>query len=206
MTEVLEHLERVLDIAHPLPPLEVRLADAVGCVLAHDVQAPTDLPPGYVAALDGDALRSYDVDGATYATPVQLRVLDTLGAGSTDPGSIVELTAMRIASGAVLPEGADAVVPLDGTDMGEAIVNIHTHVDPGDNVRAQASDVEEGQVVLRAGVRIDARHIALLAGLGFNRVVGPPRPRVVVVSVGGELVEPGEPGGGGPGWGAAGQA
>lgn len=195
MTEVFDHLERVLDLAHPLPPLEVRLADAVGCVLAHDVPALADLPERDLAGLDGYAVRSHDVDGASSVSPVELRVLDSIGAGEADPGAIVELTAMRIASGAPMPEGADAVVALDGTNMGDALVSIHHQVKPGENVRPTAGDVEEGQVALNAGVRIDARHIALLAGLGYGRVVVHPRPRVVVVSVGDELVEPGKPAG-----------
>lgn len=194
MTAVSDHLSRVLDTAHPLPPLEVRLADAVGCVLAHDVRSEIDVPSRDLAGQDGYAVRSRDVEGAGPGRPVELRVLDEVRAGASNPGALVDLTAMKIASGAPLAAGADAVVPLDDTDRGQAVVQVFSGVRAGANIRHAAGDVSEGEVVLRAGVRIDARHIALLAGIGQNRVSVHPRPRVVVVSVGDELIEPGRTG------------
>jgi len=194
VTEVSDHLARVLATAEPLPPLEVRLGDAVGCVLAHDVRSDLDLPARDLAAQDGYAVMSRDVEGASLTRPVELRVLDTIEAGATDPGTVVELAAVRVASGAPVPARADAVVPLDDTDRGEAVVKVLAGPGPGANVRRAAEDVAAGAVVLKAGVRIDARHIALLAGLGRDRVTVHPRPRVVVVSVGDELIEPGRPG------------
>ncbi|HLR58605.1 MAG TPA: gephyrin-like molybdotransferase Glp [Beutenbergiaceae bacterium] len=194
MTEVPDHLTRVLDVARPLPPLEVRLADAVGCVLAQDVYSDIDVPARDLAGQDGYAVRSRDVEGAGTTNPVQLRVLDDLRAGATNPGAIVDLTAVRIASGAPVPAGADAVIALDDTDRGDAVVSIFRGAAPGENIRPAAADIASGEVALSAGVRIDARHIALLAGIGRNRVTVHPRPRVVVVSVGDELIEPGRPG------------
>lgn len=191
MTEVPDHLARVLDTARPLPPLEVRLPDAVGCVLAHDVHSDIDLPARDLAALDGYAVASRDVAGASLTRPVELRVLDDVHAGDTDPGSIVELTAVRVASGAPIPRGADAVVGIDDTDRADAVVSVFTGPGTGKNIRRAAEDVAAGDVALSAGVRIDARHIALLAGIGRDRVSVHPRPRVVVVSVGDELIEPG---------------
>src|SRR5699024_10422616 len=90
MTEVSDHLSRVLDIARPLPPLEVRLADAVGCVLAHDVRADIDVPARDLAGQDGYAIISRDVEGAGIGRPVELRVLDEVQAGATTPGAVVE--------------------------------------------------------------------------------------------------------------------
>src|SRR5699024_9738554 len=181
MTEVPDHLARVLDTTGPLPPLEVRFADAVGCVLAHDVRSEIDVPARDLAGQDGYALRSRDVEGAGATKPVQLRVLDDVKAGATGSGAIVELTAVKIASGAPLPAGADAVVPLDNTNRGDAVVSVLTEARPGQNVRRAAADVATGEVALSAGVRIDARHIALLAGIGKNQVTVHPRPRVVVI-------------------------
>ncbi len=197
MTEVSDHLSRVLDIARPLPPLEVRLADAVGCVLAQDVRSDIDVPPRDLAGQDGYAVIARDVEGAGIGNPVDLRVLDDVHAGSTNPGAVVELTGVRIASGAPIPAGANAVVPLDDTDRGDAVVRVFKGVAEGENVRSAAADISQGEVALTAGVRIDARHIALLAGIGRNRVTVHPRPRVVIVSVGDELVEPGKPSGDG---------
>src|SRR5699024_7464676 len=93
-----------------------------------------------------------------------------------------------------IPTGADAVVPVDFTNRGDAVVQVRAEVASGQHVRTAASDVVAGDVVLEAGVRIDARHIALLAGIGHNHVTVHPRPRVVVVSVGNELIEPGRAG------------
>src|SRR5699024_4611874 len=109
---------------------------------------------------------------------VQMRVLDEIRAGATSSGVVVEMAAVRIASGAPVPTGADAVVPLEVTDRGDAIVNVSAAVEPGENIRRAAGDVRAGEIVLPAGVRIDARHISLLAAIGHNRVAVHPRPRV----------------------------
>lgn len=193
MRSVSTHLQAVLDLLQPLPPLHVVLADAVGCVLAEDVIAPADLPARDVATIDGYAVRSVDVAGANPDRPVNLRVLDEVRAGDRDSHRLVALTAVRIASGAPMPAGADAVVPLERTDRGMATVDLRAEVGPGAHIRAQGADLRANQVALHAGDRIGARQIALLAGLGRSRVSVHPRPRVVLVSVGDELVEPGRP-------------
>src|SRR5690625_1370572 len=190
MKPVSTHLQAVLDLLQPLPPLHVVLADAVGCILAEDVIAPADLPARDVATIDGYAVRSVDVAGANPQRPVNLRVLDEVRAGDRESHRLVAVTAVHIASGAPMPVGADAVVPLDRTDRGMATVDLRAQVSPGANTRAQA-DLRADQVALHAGERIGARQIALLAGIGRSRVSVHPRPRVVLVSVGDELVEPG---------------
>lgn len=191
MKEVSEHLAAVLDLVGPLPPLDVVLHDASGCVLAEDVAAPADLPARHLAALDGYAVRSHDIDGAGPDRDVTLRVLDDLRAGSTSAGALVPMAAVRIASGAPMPHEADAVVPLVDTDRGDASVRVFDAVSSGANVRRQGDDLRAGEIALAAGVRIGARHIALLGALGRQRVAVHPRPRVVIISVGDELVEPG---------------
>jgi len=188
---VQEHLAACLAAVGPQPPLEVVLADAVGCVLAEDVLATRDLPLADVAALDGYAVRAGDVATAGPAAPVALRVLDEIRAGSVDPTRLPAGSCVRIASGAPLPLEADAVVPVEQTDRGTAKVEVRTAAARGENVRPRAQDVREGEVVLPAGERVGARQVALLAAVGRGRVTVHPRPRVVVVSVGDELVEPG---------------
>ncbi|MPV48603.1 gephyrin-like molybdotransferase Glp [Pseudactinotalea sp. HY158] len=191
MKEVSEHLAAVLDLVGPLPPLDVVLHDASGCVLAEDVAAPADLPARDLAALDGYAVRSHDVEGAGPDREVTLRVLDDLRAGSVSAGALVPMTGVRIASGAPMPREADAVVALTDTDRGDASVRVFAAVRPGANVRRQGEDLRSGEIALAAGVRIGSRHIALLGALGRQRVGVHPRPRVVIISVGDELVEPG---------------
>ena len=192
MRSVHEHLAACLAAVGLQSPLEVVLADAVGCVLAEDVLASRDLPLADVAALDGYALRSTDVAAAAPADPVTLRVLDEIRAGSVDTTRLPAGTCVRIASGAPLPVEADAVVPVEQTDRGSAKVAIRTAPAVGENVHRRAQDIRAGEVVLPAGERVGARQVALLAAVGRGRVTVHPRPRVVVVSVGDELVEPGQ--------------
>lgn len=191
MRSVQEHLAACLAAVGPQPPLEVVLADAVGCVLAEDVLAPDDLPVTDLAGLDGYAVRAADIVAARPDTPVTLRVLDELRAGSTERIRLPGTAAVRIASGAPMPIDSDVVVPVEQTDRGTASVAIRTAGAAGENVRRRAQDLQAGQVVLPGGQRVGARQMALLAAAGRGRVTVHPRPRVVVVSVGNELVEPG---------------
>lgn len=194
MRSVQEHLAACLAAVGPQPPLDVVLADAVGCVLTEDVLAPNDLPIADLAALDGYALRAADAARARPNESVRLRVLDELRPGSVERPRLPAGAAVRIASGAPMPLDADAVVPVEQTDRGTATVAVRTSPATGENVRRRAQDLRAGQVVLPAGQRVGARQVALLAAVGRGRVSVHPRPRVVVVSVGDELVEPGAPG------------
>ena len=173
------------------PPLDVQLADAVSCVLAEDVRAPFNLPVADLAACDGYAVRASDCSRAALDAPVTLPVTEEIRAGVVDPAALVPGTAIRIASGAPVPAGADAVVALEFTDHGVAQVALRTSPAGGENIRRRAEDVAQGDTVLRSGTRIGARQMALLAGVGRDRVLVHPRPRVVIISIGDEIVEPG---------------
>lgn len=191
MRTVQEHLAAVLGIVAPLPPLDVSLPDAVGCILAEDIVAHDHLPVADLAAVDGYAVAAADVAEARPGRPVELRVLDEVRAGSTDRLRSARGAAVRIASGAPVPSGTDAVVPLDSTDRGSARVTVTATVTVGENLRRHGEDLGPGEVALAAGQRISARHIGVLAALGHGRVPVHPKPRVVIISVGDELVEPG---------------
>lgn len=191
MRTVADFYQDCLAAVSQQPPLDVQLADAVSCVLAEDVEAPFDLPIADLAGCDGYAVRVVDLEGATPEQPVTLPVTEEIRAGDVDPAALVPGTAIRIASGAPMPAGADAVLALDFTDHGVARVQARTAPAPGENVRRRAEDVAEGDVVLRSGTRVGARQVALLAGVGRSRVRVHPRPRVVVISIGDEIVEPG---------------
>lgn len=191
MRSVADFYQDCLAAVGQQPPLDVQLVDAVSCVLAEDVKAPFDLPVADLAACDGYAVRSADLVGATPDAPVTLVVTEEVRAGDVDPAALVAGSAIRIASGAPVPTGADAVVALDFTDHGQARVAVRTQPAVGENIRRRAEDVERGHVVLRSGTRVGARQVALLAGVGRSRVVVRPRPRVVIISIGDEIVEPG---------------
>jgi molybdopterin molybdotransferase len=172
--------------------LDVVLPDSVGCVLAEDVVAPFDLPVADLAALDGYAVRSEDLVEANPEHAVSLIVTAELRAGDVEPMANIKGGAVRIASGAPIPTGADAVVALEHTDHGTAHVSIRHHPQPGENIRPHAQDAQAGEVVISRGTRVGSRQIALIAGVGRNRIRVHPRPRVVIISIGDEIVEPGQ--------------
>jgi molybdopterin molybdotransferase len=183
---VQDHLAAVLAVVAPVAPLEVVLHDATGAVLAEDVKAPVDVPAFPVAARDGYAVAAADAPGLV----VHLPVVDDLRAGARPGLRLAPAQAVRVASGAPLPVGADAVVPVEETDRGTATVALSGPVRAGQWVRPVGADVLGGEVVLTAGTRMGARQLALAAAMGRGRVRVHPTPRVVLLSVGDELVEP----------------
>ncbi|MDO4258998.1 MAG: molybdopterin molybdotransferase MoeA [Actinomycetaceae bacterium] len=193
MRSVADFYQDCLAAVAQQPPLDVQLADAVSCILAEDVSAPFDVPIADLSGCDGYAVRARDLAGATPETPVTLSVTEEIRAGDVHPAALVPGTAIRIASGAPIPSGCDAVVLLDFTDHGIAEVAVRTQPAVGENIRRKAEDVAEGTVILKQGTRLGSRQVALLAGVGRSRVLVHPRPRVVVLSIGDELVEPGRP-------------
>ena len=200
MKSVDEHLAACLRGIDVLSPIDLQLLDAQGCVLAEDVVARTDLPVFDNSAMDGYAVHSVDVASASPANPVTLPVLGDVPAGSMSAHGLAPGTAVRIMTGAPLPAGADAVVQVELTDGGVASVRIHGPVPPGRHVRRGGDDVLSGDVVLPKGTRLGPRQIGLLAAIGRDRVLARPKPRVVVLSTGSELVEPGTPAAGGQIW------
>jgi len=190
---VQDHLAAVLAAVGPVRPLDVVLADAVGCILAVEVVAPRDLPEYALAGLDGYAVASGDTARAGTGLPLHLPVAHDVLAGALAPLRLVPGQVVRIASGAPMPFGADAVIPLEETDRGMAHVLVPRPALPGENLRRVGADAHGGEVVLEAGIRLGARQLALAAALGRGRLVVHPTPRVVVLSVGDELTEPGAP-------------
>ena len=195
MRSVEEHLTVILSRLRPLPPFEQHLLDAHGHYLAEDVTAERDLPAFDNSAMDGYAVRLVDVLGADEQKPAVLSVEQELPAGCAP--SEVELTpgtCARIMTGAPVPPGADAIVPVEWTDAGAAgdgSVRIHRAPGLGMHIRSVGEDVRAGQIVLTAGTHLGARQIGLLAAIGRDLVPVRPTPRVVVLSTGAELVEPG---------------
>jgi molybdopterin molybdotransferase len=193
MKRVADHLSDVLSAVRPLTQLDVQLLDAHGCVLTEDVVAPWPLPQFDNSAMDGYAVRAEDVREAAGENPVELPVVADIAAGESEVAAIGPGLAARIMTGAPMPVGADAVVPVEYTDGGEARVRITSAVPTGRHLRKIGEDVQEGDTVLGAGTFLGAAQIGLLAAVGKDRVKVRPRPRVVVISTGSELVEPGLP-------------
>lgn len=212
-----EHLEDILRSVRPLEPIELHLLDAQGCVLLEDVTVPTSLPPFDNSSMDGYAVRTGDVERADEESPTVLRVVGDIAAGSAELPTVTPGNAARIMTGAPLPQGADAVVPVEWTDGGlgggpvdsmparDSVparsagakapteeVRVYRPVSAGQHVRAKGSDVRAGTSALTAGTVLGPAQIGLLAAIGRGTVRVRPRPRVVVLSTGSELVQPGE--------------
>jgi molybdopterin molybdotransferase len=191
MISVEQHLDRILSTVRFVRPFEQGVLDAQGCVLAEDVAARASLPGFTNSAMDGYAVHASDVAGATEQSPVVLPVVNDIAAGNTQALSLAPGQTMRIMTGAPMPHGADAVVPVEATDGGVVRVQVRAASVVGQHVRKQGEDVVAGDVVLRRGTLLGPGQIALLAAAGLSRVRVVPRPRVVVLSTGDELVEVG---------------
>ncbi|MFG2877567.1 gephyrin-like molybdotransferase Glp [Streptomyces sp. NPDC048337] len=206
-----EHLADVLATVRPLEPIELQLPDAQGCVLVEDVTVPVALPPFDNSSMDGYAVRTADVQGASEEFPAVLTVIGDVAAGSGELPTVGPGQAARIMTGAPLPPGAEAVVPVEWTDGGTGggaasgmtpasaapegaagEVRVHRAAEARAHVRARGSDVQAGDLALAAGTVLGPPQIALLAAIGRGTVRVRPRPRVVVLSTGSELVQPGE--------------
>ena len=191
MITVQEHLSRIVGTVQRLPPVGLDLLDAQGCVLAQDVTSRVPLPGFRNSAMDGYAVHAADVAGAGATVPVILPVAGDIAAGNTEALRLAPGQSMRIMTGAPMPEGADAVVPVEDTDSGLNRVTISAGAHVGKHVREAGEDVAAGSLVMTGGTRLEPRQIALLAAVGTGQVTVTPRPRVVVISTGDELIEPG---------------
>lgn len=215
-----EHLDDILGKIRPLEPIELQLLDAQGCVLVEDVVVPAALPPFDNSSMDGYAVRTADVEGASEEFPAVLTVVGDIAAGSAELPAVGPGEAVRIMTGAPLPPGAEAVVPVEWTDgergegPAETMAAAGPESSPGDStgeddgfgevrvhrpaaarahIRDRGSDVAAGEIAVRAGTVLGPAQLGLLAAIGRATVTVRPRPRVVVLSTGSELVPPGEP-------------
>ena len=189
LMSVEEAQQRVLDAVAVLPVEHVPLVDALGRVLREDVRAPFDVPERDNSAMDGYALRAEDVSTA----PVSLRVIDDLAAGRVGTLRVELGTAIRIMTGALLPDGADTVAQVEITDAGAEIVTIREPLRRGANVRKRGEDMRVGDIVLHAGTRLGAAELGVLAATQTSIVPVTKQPVVAIVATGDELVDLDEP-------------
>jgi molybdopterin molybdotransferase len=176
----------VLEHARPLASEPLLIGAAAGRVLAEAATAQVDLPPFRSSAMDGFAVRAGDLPGS-----LPLVGESAAGLPATEP--LGPDTAMRIATGGVVPEGADAVVPREQAEAGEAVVAFVTGIDPGANIREPGRDIRAGETVLGVGAELGYAQVAALAAAGCSQVRCAVRPRVAILVTGSELRPPGEP-------------
>ena len=191
MRSVDEHRRLVGSLITARPPEALPLADALGLVLAEEVVAPLSLPGFDNSAMDGYAVLAADVATASEATPVRLPVAEDIPAGRTDIPTLQPGTAHRIMTGAPLPHGATAVVPVEATDGATDTVTIRAAAREAQHIRRAGEDVTAGATVLQAGQVLTPAALGLAAALGLQTLTVTPRQRVLVVSTGTELVAAG---------------
>jgi len=184
--------ERILDRVAALDSETVALPEARGRVLAEEIRSERDVPPFANSAMDGYAVRARDVAQASAAQPVRLRVLGEIRAGAAPPGSVQPQTALRIMTGAMIPDGSDAVVRVEDTAEHDGTVDVRVPVAAGTSLRAAGSDLHRGDLLATAGRVVTPGLIGVLASAGRAAVQCVRRPRVLVLTTGDELREPGE--------------
>ena len=184
--------ERVLSKIKPLPPIELPLTDAYGCVAAADIAAAIDLPEFASSGMDGFAVRAADVEGATAGEPAELKQVGSAMIGQRPDATVGMGEAVKIATGAPIPSGADAVVPVENAEEDDDLVRLFEAVPAGRHVRPRGEDVQEGDVLVPAGKRLGAPELGLLANAGVPHPLVHPRPRIIVFSTGDELIAPTE--------------
>ncbi|HEY9305398.1 MAG TPA: molybdopterin molybdotransferase MoeA, partial [Mycobacterium sp.] len=193
MRSVEEHQRIIAGLIAVRPAAVADLADAEGRVLSDDVTAAVSLPVFDNSAMDGYAVRADEITSATLDNPVKLRVAEDIPAGRTDIPALQPGTAHRIMTGAPMPAGATAVVPVEDTDGRTDVVQITQRSVEGKHIRRAGEDVVAGTTVLRAGQVVTPAVIGLAAALGVSQLPVIPRQRVLLISTGSELVKPGTP-------------
>ena len=189
MLSVPEASARILEHIAPLALERVPLLDALGRVLAEPVRAPMTLPAWDNSAMDGYAVRAADIGSASRERPVRLRVLETVAAGAFPTYRVSDGEAIRIMTGAPVPEGADTVVRVEDTDAGTSDVLVRESRDAGRNVRPRGEDFCEGDALVEAGAVLGPAQLGVLASVGRVAVLAHRRPRVGILGSGDELVD-----------------
>ncbi len=200
MLGVEEALERILGFFHVLEPEEKPILKAMGQVLAEDAVSMYDIPPLDNSAMDGYAIQAGSVKGASGASPVTLPVVGSVAAGELPRDTVTPGTAVRIMTGAPVPDGADTVVPFEDTDeverresgKGLSHIAINIEVKEGADIRPAGQDVRKGQLVLKKGTVLRPSEVGVLASLGYAKVKVIRRPVVAILATGDELLEPGD--------------
>jgi molybdopterin molybdotransferase len=202
MESVDSYVSEIVASIRPVQPAELTLTDAEGAVLAAAVTAAWPLPGFDSSGMDGYAVVAADVAAASDGNPVTLPVDGEIAAGDTSMRTVVPGRCLKIMTGALMPAGADAVVPVEWTDGGPdapgttgttGTVRISRPAAKGNAVRPAGGDAKPGDLLLPAGTRVGPAQIGVLAAAGHATVVARRRPRVVVISTGNELAEPGQP-------------
>jgi molybdopterin molybdotransferase len=201
MIPVEEAQNKILSFIKVLEPEKKAILDCLGQVLAENVFSAIDVPPLDNSAMDGFAVRAEDTYGANSNTPIILPVIDQVAAGYIASKKVTPQTAIRIMTGAVVPDGADAIVQFEDTDevarkntgADQATIGIIRQADKGQHIRQKGEDISKGAIILPKGTMLHAAQIGVLASLGYSDISVIRRPKVAVLVTGDELLDIGQP-------------
>lgn len=195
-----EALNQILGVIEALPAEEVALSNLAGRILAENLISPINLPPFHNSAMDGYAVQAADLTDCSAENPRTLQLVGEVAAGQTWAGTLQAGQALRIMTGAAVPDGADSVVRFEDTDENltgqKPLTNqivIRRQVSCGTNVRRAGEDLAAGAPALLTGTKLGPVAVGLIASLGYAQVKCYRRPRVAIIATGGELVAPGQP-------------
>ncbi|SHK38342.1 molybdopterin molybdochelatase [Anaerobranca californiensis DSM 14826] len=186
-------LEMLITEVKPKSPVSLNLVDALGYVLAEDIFSPLNIPPFDRSPLDGFALRACDTLNATKEQPTTFKVIDFAPAGKPSTKILGPYQAIRIMTGAKIPDGADLIVPFEETEFTEEWVKVFKTYKSNSNITFKGEDIKKGQRVLVKGDLINPPEIGILASIGKNEVLVYDRPKVAILSTGDELVDVNQP-------------
>jgi molybdenum cofactor synthesis domain-containing protein len=194
IVSVAEARERIARAGEPIARVEsVPLGEAAGRVLGEPLRARLDVPPFARAAMDGYAVLAADVAGATPTQPIALRIVGQAWAGHPAAAAVTSGCAIAVATGAPIPSGADAVVPVEDTSADGDQVRIRAGGEMGRHVAPAASDLRNGDIVLQAGTVLTPARAGVIAACGDTAAIVFARPRVTILCTGDEIVAPGRP-------------
>ena len=186
-------LEKLFSHIQLNPIEEIEINEALNRILGIDIICNIDLPPFDRSAMDGYAIKAEDSFGASITNPKMIKLTGTIEIGESSTLKLNKNEGIRISTGAPIPEGADAVVKIEDTEIENGLISLYLSLPPGKNVSKKGEDITKGTQILNKGTELKAEHIALLTSLGFKSVKVRTKPRVSVFSSGDELLEPGEP-------------
>jgi molybdopterin molybdotransferase len=183
-----EALDIVLGSVRTLAPEEVSIIDSLGRVLAGDVYSDCDIPAFDYSAMDGFALKYADTKGALPESGIKLEIVGEFRAGGDTSSIVGSGEAVKIMTGAPIPEGADAVIMVEKTKENDGIVEICEEVEAGDNIRLTGEDIKSGDLVIEKGTLLNSAHVGMLASLGIPRINVVTKPRVALLTTGDEVI------------------
>lgn len=193
LTSLKDALEKLNSKIQINPTKEIEIKDALNRILADNIISKISIPPFDRSAMDGYAIKAEDSFGASPKNPKEIKLVGITEIGEFSKFKIDRGEGIRISTGAPIPEGSDAVIKIEDTEIEKDLISLYTSLVPGKNISKKGEDIKEGTHVLSKGTELKAEHIALLTSLGFNKIKVRIRPKISIFSSGDELLEPGVP-------------